>query len=636
MRLHLDFETFCAYPIKQGAYGYVEHDSFDVLCMGFALGEGAVRLWTPSDEVPREVLHHIDTGRVVGAHNAMFELLVWNQYFAPEFDVRMKIPQMVCTAAKAAALSLPRALDKCAVVLGLTEKDQAGKRVMMKLSKPRKSTKYNNATRWTPQNAPEDFQKLYDYCKTDVIVEREIDNILPDLIPQEDAVWQADACINTRGVKVDTVKVKEAIAAWGEYKAGLVKQCIDITGLKPSQRQALLDWITCHYPDLGLVNLTADSLDDLLKQELPAELETILKARRYSSATSIGKYEAMLRSATGEGRLSGMFRYHGAGTGRWAGQIVQLHNLPRGSIGDVDSAIELMPVIHQVYNHPAKAISSCIRGMLIADEGKELVVSDYSSIEARIVQWLAGDEAALNIFRKGLDPYKVMAQQIYNVEYSKVIKDQRAVGKQAILGLGYGMGWETFIATCAGYGIFIEEEFAKRVVKIYRGAHKILKKFWAEMEKAALAAIVAPGQIFWAKKIGFVVKGDFLFMILPSGRRLAYYKPTARMKMTTWGEHKISVCFWGSNSQTHQWTRQHTYGAKLVENCTQAVARDMLAHAMLKYDDVVIHVHDELVREVPIGSVGIHQFEKEMCQFPSWADGCPIEAEGFITQRYRK
>ena len=585
MRLHLDFETFCAYLIRYGMYRYVEHESFDLLCMCYAFGNGPVELWVPGDPLHDEVSQYISDGGIVAAHNAGFEYLVWNRYFKPLTGVSLSLSQMVCTAAKAAALALPRALDKCAEVLRLTPKDTEGKRVMMKLSKPRKPTKHNPATRWTPELAPKDFEIIYEYCKTDVIVEREIDQRLPDLTITEQAVWQKDMQINTRGVKVDIPTVKTAINTWERYKQDLVEQCHQKTGVRPSQRQALYDWLYVN-TDLNLPNLTAEVLDEALgRPGLPPDLDAILKARRYSSATSIGKYDAMLRSACEDGRLRGMFLYHGAGTGRWAGRIVQLHNLPRGGIADVDVAIDWMAEVPQLYKNPAKAISACIRGMLIADDGMELAVADYSSIEARGVQWLAGDEDALDIFRKGLDPYIDMASHIYNVPYNKVTKSQRAVGKQAILGLGYGMGWKKFQMTCAKYGIIIDSEFAKRVVKLYRSKHIILVKFWKKMETRAMAAILYPGKEFTVGKVSFITEDGFLFMILPSGRRLAYFKPSIRSNKTSWGENKSSVSFWGTNSQTHQWQRQYTYGAKLVENC-------LCEYILIITTIGVIHLHE--------------------------------------------
>ena len=636
MRLHLDFETFCTYPIKHGMYGYVEHESFDVLCMCYAFGDGPVELWVPGDPLHDEVTQFIHSMGVVAAHNAGFEYLVWNRYFQPLTGVGMTMPQMICTAAKAAALSLPRALDKCADVLKLTPKDAEGKRVMMKLSKPRTPSKNNPATRWAPEIVPHDFETLYEYCKTDVIVEREIDQRLPDLSEAEWCVWQKDMQINNHGVKVDIPTIRTAIKTWEGYKQDLVDQCLSLTGVRPSQRQALQDWLEVN-TDLNLPNLTADVLDEAMaKPDLPPDWDTILKARRYSSATSIGKYEAMLRSANEDEYLRGMFLYHGAGTGRWAGKVVQLHNLPRGGIADVDVAIDWVAEIPQMYDSPAKAFSACIRGMLIAGEGKELAVADYASIEARVVQWLAEDEEALDVFRKGLDPYIHMASHIYSTPYDEVDAAQRSVGKRAILGLGYGMWWRTFQTTCAGYGVIIDEDFALKVVKLYRAKHPLLVRFWKEMETRAMAAIIYPGKKFTAGKISFIVEDGFLFMTLPSGRRLAYFNPSVRSKLTTWGQHKPTISFWGANSQTHQWQRQYVHGSKMTGHATQAVARDILTNAMLNYDDIIIHVHDELAREVPVGSVDIKQFEQEICDLPAWANGCPIEAEGFLTKRYKK
>ena len=773
MRLHLDFETFCEYPIAWGMYGYTAHPSLDVLCMCYAFGDEPVGLWYPPMPVPPRVTAHIKARGIVAAHNAGFEYLVWNRFFAAKDLLKpvIRVDQLVCTAAKAAALSLPRALDNCAIALGLdARKDAVGKRIMMRLAKLCKPSKKHPSTRWAKEDALEDYAKLYDYCRQDVVVEREVDKSLPDLSLRELKLWQQDLRINNRGIQVDLAKVRTAINTWDKYRTGIIAECKEITGVEPSKVQALRIWIKNNSP-LHLENLQVATIDKALERtDLPENLVKVLQARRYSSATSISKFVAMLRSAD-QNRLRGMFLYCGAGTGRWAGKIVQLHNLPRGEIKDIANAIELMEIIPYVFERPAKALSACVRGMLIAKEGYELAVADYSGIEARVVQWLAGDEEALQVFINGLDPYKVMAVDIYGGRYEDVTKSQRAIGKQAILGLGYGMGWEVFTNTCAGYGITIDKAFAKEVVSIYRKKHIILKNFWKAMEKAAHKATRIKGKLYPVGKVSFISDDRFLFMILPSGRRIAYYRARVADRKALWGDIIPTLVFMGTHSQTHQFVEKHTYGAKLVENClnrctliitsigvihlyelkpehkvwdgvefvahgglidqgeretiewngiqgtkdhqfwaegwywcqmkniskpevsvrprgdvvswshwhtkanrgylnnplksnavydirncgprnsfvvlgthgpvlahncTQAVARDMLATALMKYDDVVAHVHDEIVREVPIGSVDIHQFEKEICQFGSWADGCPISAEGFITARYKK
>jgi DNA polymerase len=276
----------------------------------------------------------------------------------------------------------------------------------------------------------------------------------------------------------------------------------------------------------------------------------------------------------------------------------------------------------------------------VAGPGTQLFVADYSSIEARVLLWIAGDETGLDIFRSGRDIYCEMASEIYGRPIDKKNDpNERQVGKAAILGLGYQMGWAKFQATAAKAGSILDDQFAQRVVEAYRKKFYRVKQLWYDQEEAACGAVKRPGKQYWAGRIRWKVEGRFLYCILPSGRRLAYPDPEIREKMTPWGEKKLALTYKGINQLSHKWERQHSYGGMLVENIVQAVSRDLMAESMLRIErtkkyQVVLTIHDEILAESSCGE--IKEFEQLMAAIPDWAKSCPISVEGFCATRYRK
>jgi DNA polymerase len=364
--------------------------------------------------------------------------------------------------------------------------------------------------------------------------------------------------------------------------------------------------------------------------------------------SSTAKYEAMQHWLCPDGRAHGGLLYHAASTGRWGGQGVQPQNFPRGTIDDFDMDdawtflktrdVEFLQVI---YGSVMAALSQALRGAIIAAPGKRLYVADYASIEARVLLWLAEDDDALEVFRQNQDIYCDMASSIYGRPVTKKDKDERQMGKQAILGLGYQMGWSKFVATCETVGIHIEDEFSQQVVSAYREKYWRVKNLWEEQESRAIQAVrygqdyeIPTGRVAWS------MDGRFLYCTLPSGRRLAYCDPEIRRAFTPWGDRRDQLTFMAPDPITKQWRRQHTYGGMLVENITQAVARDLMADALLRCEQSgvfqpVLTVHDELIAEGDPG-LDIHAFERLMTEGSDWAAGCPIKAEGFVCDRYHK
>jgi DNA polymerase len=381
-----------------------------------------------------------------------------------------------------------------------------------------------------------------------------------------------------------------------------------------------------------------------LQQTATGDVAQALTLRTDAGKSSVAKIETMLEAVCKDGRIRGLLLYHGAATGRWAGRLVQPQNFPRGDVKDPERYIPL------VYSKDYDAIdtqepilsviSSLLRGMLVAEDGHRLIAADFAAIEARVLAWLANEELLLETFRDGGDVYKVMASKVYGVAPGDVNKDQRQVGKMAILGLGYGMGAKKFTDSCAKAGIELSDDQAKAVVQLYRNTNRQITAFWSALNSAVIRAVKEPGSVHNVGAIKYTSRGGYLWCVLPSKRPLAYAKPKVVERETPWGTTNEAVSFEGMDSFTKKWERHDLYGGLLAENVTQAVARDIMADAMVRLENkgypLILSVHDEVVAEVPDGFGSVAEFESLMCQVPDWAVGCPIDAEGYESTRYRK
>lgn len=646
--IYIDFETKSPVDIRaSGAWVYSEHPETDVHCMAYAVDDEPVRIWTPWDdsydnEEKDRLFDLIKYGELVEAHNALFERAIWQNIMVPRYDwPEIKPEQWRCSAAKAAARALPRSLENVGAVLHLkTQKNMLGKRVMMKLCRPRLDGTY-----WTPEIAPEDFAVLYDYCKQDVEVERELNKEVRDLHPDELKVWQLDQTINARGIMLDIEAVEACLKMVRDYEKKLLKEVNQITKgalQNVSQRDKAIQWLSGQ--GLLLDNLTKKTVSETLENGdgLPPEVLRLLEIRQELGRTSTAKLAAMQQARCKDGRIRDTLMYHGAGTGRWSGKLVQLHNMPRGTVSDTDRAIELIKkgdyeLVEMFYGDVMATISSCLRGMLIASPGMELIVADYAAIEARVLFWLANETRGMQMFRDGVDLYLDMAKTIYSRE--NVGKAERPLGKQAILGCGYGMGRDKFQITCENYGIKIPPAIAERAVTAYREKYATVQCLWWDQERAAIKAAKS-GQPVNCGKVTWFMHEKTLYCKLPSKRCLSYNFPSVKVVETPWGAEKEQLSYFSVNSVSKKWEQEPTYGGKLVENITQAVARDLMASAMLRVEaagyPVVLTVHDELVAEVPEGFGSVEEFENLMAEAPEWGADCPIKAEGWRGKRYRK
>jgi DNA polymerase len=516
---------------------------------------------------------------------------------------------------------------------------------MLKMSKPRKPRKAEREAGVTGLlwwDTPELRATLYAYCRQDVLAEEGLSSALDDLNTQETSVYLLDQVINERGFQLDRPAVDAALALISKETKALNAELSTLTGgtvTKATQRAKMLGWFEDN--GLELDDTQKETIDGLDHTKLQPHVSRAVSILRALGRSSTAKYQRMDDWMCPDARVRGGLLYHGAGTGRWSGAGVQPHNFPKGTVKDQEALWKTLKgqdrtQIGHEYSGVMEALSNGLRGTIIASEGKDLYVADYASIEARVVMWLAEEQEALDFFRTGGDIYLDMAAEIYNKECYNP-SPERQVGKFAILGLGFQMGAPKFQGTCEKFGVKIEDEFAVRVVEAYRGKYWRVKQMWTDQEDAALQAVrtkrpVQCGYVTWLRE------GHFLFCELPSGRRLAYPYPEIRARETPWGAVKASLTFMGVDPYTRKWKRQVTYGGSLVENITQAVARDIMAEAMLRCEalgyEVALTVHDEIVTENAQGNVA--DFVQILTTVPEWAVGLPVEAAGFVAKRYKK
>ncbi len=668
---HVDIETYSEEDLKKsGVYKYAEHISTEVACCMYAFDDGPVNWWLPiflpaslkeevlalglpgeiyfQQPIPDDLRAHCEKGSELRAHNAMFERVVLSGVAGNKTSFpKTSISQWVCTAVKAAAHSLPRALKELAIALDAPhKKDESARITMLQLAKPKKSTKAHPHTKYTPENAPEKYMHLFKYCDGDVETERACDKLIPDLPKRSQAVYEADQRINDRGVAVDMESVENVMFLVGKYKQLLEQRCVEITGFNPTQTGKLAEWIRDNgYPELK--NLQAPTIKALVDdKEIPKVIREVAKIRATHSMKAVTKYNAIVSAACKDNRLRGMFLFFGASTGRWSSKHVQLQNLFRPVINDPNTAIEAygsrdLNWVRTLYKEdPMRVFASTVRGVLVAGKGKDILCPDFNSIEARVLAWLAGQEDKLEVFRTHGMAYEHTASRIYNMptnvgfleRMKKEYPDERFVGKTADLALGYQGGARALMGMAENYGVDIPEDKANQIKLDWRRAHPEIVSLWYSVQNAAMYAVASPGKMYKEGKLHFKVVGDFLYMRLPSGRRLAYFKP----EINPAG----GITFMGIDTYTRKWCRTDSYGGKLVENATQAVAADVMFDAVLTLEKnnypIIGTVHDEVLVEVDENKHSLDAMCEMMCEEEEWRKGLPLAADGFRAKRYRK
>lgn len=657
-----DFETRSCVDLKAcGADVYAKDPSTEVLCFGFAFDDEPVSHITGDElgigPVPTicRILNHISSGKTFIAHNAPFEMVIWNNVCVRNYGFpELKPEQVLCTMAMAYAMNLPGALEKAAPAMGITiQKDMAGHRVMLQLSKPKKITPEGKVIWWDDASK---FEKLYSYCRQDVEVERELSRRLLPLSKNEERIWRLDRVINDRGVGVDLPAIEAAIEIVEEEKIHLDEAMRNISGNQVSTCNAvrqLTDWLK--FRGLNLPGVAKNHvLDALALDDLPFDVKKALELRQQAAKASTAKLSAMKNGAL-DGRIRGMFQYHGASqTGRWAGRRIQLQNLPRNTLSQekIDEIFVLLSeggasareAIDVFYGPPLQVIADCLRGFLVPKDGCDFVTVDFSAIEARVLAWLAGEEKVLSIFKGHGLIYEHAAAGIYHFPIEEVTKDQRQVGKVAVLALGFGGGIGAFQSMAKNLNVFVSDAEAELVKTNWRNEHPNIVRYWYALEDAAMRATLSVGSAYKAghpgREVTYKVSGSFLWCLLPSRRVICYPYPQIMKIDTPWGDVRDGLTFMGEDTYTRKWTRQKTYGGSLAENVTQAVARDLLAEAMLEVEmygyKVVAHVHDEIVCEVRKNFGSVEELENLVSQVPNWATDLPIAAEGWRGVRYKK
>lgn len=641
--VRIDYETRSMADLRKcGAFRYAIDPTTSILCLAYTYDEINYHHWRPGLPFPKDLADHIRSGGEVRSHNYEFEYVITN-YVAVKFGMpKLNWKQGRCSAAKAAALALPRSLEQLSkAVRADVEKDMEGNRLMMKLSRPRK---IKGVPTFVEGTAAEK-ERLYLYCQNDVKAEVACEKKLLPLSSDEQDLFEFTARINERGMKFDRANVETALSFVEFYTKELQEELEEITwgAVKTGKQTArLLECLLNEGAELS--DLRAATVKEALeKADLTPTARRILEIRQALAMSSVSKLSAMLVVGGPDDILRGLLLYHGASTGRYTGRGVQPQNMPQGKVKDVDNIFEAYALGYDffktLYPNVLAAISSSLRGMFIARDGMELFAGDFASIEARGLLWIAEDEEGLEVFRQGKDIYKEMAGEIYKIDPSKVSKAQRQVGKFAILALGYGMGAKKFVDTCLSFGVVITFDFAQRVVNIYREKFERVKKLWYEVNAAAIRAVKNKGTVYSYKRLSFLYRGDYLMIRLPNGRKLFYREPKISTEIKTWGEVQ-SLSFMSVDSKTKQWVREHTYGGKLVENIVQALCRDLMVFSMYNLEaagyNVLITVHDEVVTEREIGKGNIKEFERIMSQAPAWASGFPIGAEAYCSKRYKK
>lgn len=675
--LHFDIETGSEVDLKAaGVYRYAEHESTFFWVMGYRFDDGPVHQWWPiylpmpmrdelraarpdvvfefQKEVPTRVREHIESGGELRAHNAQFERVVLNGTAGKRVGFpTIKIEQSVCTAAKMAASGMPRALGEAAKALDTHAKSDGGRIEMLQLAKPRKLSKANQEKWWTPVTAPEKFIAAGLYNVDDVLAEYEVDEAVADLTPAEQKHYEMDQRINARGWAVDLEAIGNILFVVNDYKEHLAVECEQLTadwlgqGLRPTQRDKIADWIRENgWPKL--LDMQAETVKALVRNpDVPPTIKRLLLIYSTYNAKAITKYQAILDAVCADGRLRGMFLYHGAGTGRWSSLIVQLQNLFRPVIEDAEAAVDAFSArdlqwIKDLYPgiDPIKVAASCVRSVLVGGPGKDLIYPDFAGIETRINAWFFGEEWKIEAFRKydagtGPDLYKLAVSRSFGIPPDEVDKIKRQWGKVQELALGYEGGVGAFVTMVDTYGIKLEE-LAAQVLPIlpedaresadwmyekfgrgselpyeqyiaceglkylWRQSHPAITKGWKQLKQAAEQACEFQGKGFAIPngKIAFKVieyKGrSWLNMRLPSGRCIRYFNPSwiPPVPPTYWPDGTVKtkevpgeMRYWGVDTYTRQWMQLSTYGGKLDENADQGYARDLLVTGMVNMEE---------------------------------------------------
>lgn len=658
--LAIDIETYSGFDLSEcGVYRYVEHPDFRVLLFAYSVDGGPVGVadFASGERLPEELFRAISDPSVVKtAFNASFERVCLSEWLRRSsfntWGERLDPEQWDCAMVAAARCGLPLSLAQCGEVLGLDEKDEGkmkeGKALIRKFSCPNRK-----GERTLPEDDPEAWEVFKAYCKRDVEVEQAVRRSVTrfEQPEWEKRLYWIDQRINDRGVLIDRRLVECADRLADEYTASLLEEAKRITGLEnPNSPAQLKAWLK-EKTGISVPSLNKSEMDDIeAKVGRHSTAAKVLSLRREMGKTSLKKYAAMLDCVCGDGRIHGLLQYYGAArTGRWAGRLAQVQNLPQNHLKDLDEARRLVKAgdldeFTLNYGNPTQVLSELIRTAFVAGEGKVFHVCDFSAIEARVVAWIAGEEWVLDVFRRGGDIYCSTASKMFGVVVEKhgINSHLRPKGKIAVLALGYGGGVPALDAM-GGQRMGLTQKEEAGIVSRWRAANPHIVRLWAIVENAAKRAILTGLDTVVNRGITFGYRSGCLTVKLPSGRRLVYPRARvqnvekAKFERTTVAE---AVTYEGTNQTTKKWGRLETYGGKLTENIVQATARDILAEVMFRAErediPIVFHVHDEIIAEADPRETKLEDVERIFGEPIPWADGLPLKGAGYTTPYYLK
>ena len=646
-KISIDIETFSDVDlIRCGVYKYADSPNFEMLLFAYAVDDGDVHIIdiAGGEELPEEIIQVIKSDTVVKtAYNAQFERVCLSRYLKLPEGEYLNPQSWYCTAVQAAELALPLSLADVGSVLGLErQKMTEGKELIKYFCVPCKPTKSNgNRTRNRPCHDINKWETFKKYCMRDVDVERQIADKLKmyPISDEEHRLYVLDQIINDRGVLVDCELAKQAVKLNSIQSAVAVEQAYMITGLEnPNSVTQLKQWLKENGVEIESMSKKAvKSLAD----ETDGDVSKMLKLRLLMAKTSVKKYEAVIRSVCSDNRVHGMMRFCGANrTGRWSGNILQPQNLPQNHLPDLTLARDIVKdgdfeMLDMMFGNVPNVLSELIRTVLIPKPNHRFIVADFSAIEARVLAWIAGEQWRIDTFKNGGDIYCASASKMFKVPVEKhgVNGELRQKGKISELACGYG-GSVGALKNMGAVEMGVQENELQGLINDWRNANPHIVRFWYEVGNAAMKAIKEKTTVPLGKLV-FAYERGILFIRLPSGRRLSYIKP--RIGTNRFGGD--SITYMGINS-AKKWDRLETFGGKLTENIVQGTARDLLANALINAAnagyDTVFHVHDEIICEVPNGYGSVDELCRLMCIKPEWADGLPLNADGFECEYYKK
>ncbi|WP_340397777.1 DNA polymerase [Paenibacillus sp. FSL E2-0202] len=647
--LSIDIETFSDIDIKKaGLYRYVQSPAFQILLFAYSFNGGPVQIvdMAKGEQIPQQIITALSDPNVIKhAYNASFEWYCLNKFW------HSPVEQWRCTQIHGLYCGYPAGLGKVGEALGLPQdkkKMGVGGSLIRTFCVPTKPSKANGQRlRTLPHHEPEKWETFKQYCINDVVAEMEILRRL-SVFPVPDAewqLWQLDQRINARGIACDLQLVGGALAVDEQITAELMKEAVQLSGLdNPKSVQQLKKWLS---EEIGedVEDLKKDTVSGLIDSVEEGKAKRVLEIRRELSKTSTKKYVAMKTVACEDGRVRGLLQFYGANrTGRWAGRLVQVHNLPRNKMETLDFARQLVVdrninMLKFMYGNVPDTLSQLIRTAFVAPNGKKLLVADFSAIEARVIAWLAGEQWRLDVFATHGKIYEASASQMFGIPLEEITKDLRSKGKVSELALGY-QGASGALIQMGALDMGLKEEELPEIVTRWRNANRRIVDLWFTFERAAVEVMetgmpVGVRGIIFARESHHGNNLDFFTVQLPSGRKLYYVAP--RLAQNDFG--KQALHYMGPDQKTGKWTLISTYGGKLVENIVQAIARDCLAVTLVKAEqagyDTVLHVHDEL---------GIESDRPEdldnvlalMSEPVMWAPGLPLKGAGFVTEFYMK